>query len=218
MAMRFGQYGDERILVPDAAQLNFTAAFSMSAWINLQVYPGATPRWATIMSKNDFPHMQYDLTNSAVSIAYQYAGVNYHELFDTSNISLNTWYHFVGTVDTSSTVMAIYRNGLLTNSSSGNSQALATTAVGLSIGSLNSSRYFSGFLADCRIYNRALNAQEVSTIYAATGHDGIWNGLVARYVLDEGWDGLASVGTTNSIIDSSIYRNDGSPFSDGAPY
>lgn len=61
----------------------------------------------------------------------------------------------------------------------------------------------TGNMEDMRIYNRILSPQEVSTIYAARGVDGIVSGLLHRYPLDDRAPGATAAGavdvTNNSV-------------------
>ena len=69
----------------------------------------------------------------------------------------------------------------------------------------DATRYFDGKMADVRFYNRILSADEVATIYACRGHDGIVSGLVGRWKLDE-----LAAGAGAAPIDYSGNGNDGS--------
>jgi len=55
--------------------------------------------------------------------------------------------------------------------------------------------YLSAYVEDVRIYNRVLSANEVSTIYACKGVDGIVHGLLHRWLLDEGSEFAVASGT-----------------------
>lgn len=44
--------------------------------------------------------------------------------------------------------------------------------------------YFDGAIDDTRLYARAISDEEVLSIYATRGHDGIWDNLLLRYTLD----------------------------------
>jgi hypothetical protein len=90
---------------------------------------------------------------------------------ETSNSNYNDikstlWVHYVGTYDFSSLIL--YRNGINIASSSANTTP-ETNSNPLSIGNrYTNNRWFTGHIAMCRIYNRALSAQEITQNYNAT--------------------------------------------------
>ena len=90
---------------------------------------------------------------------------------ETSNSNYNDikstlWVHYVGTYDFSSLIL--YRNGINIASSSANTTP-ETNSNPLSIGNrYTNNRWFTGHIAMCRIYNRALSASEVLQNYNAT--------------------------------------------------
>jgi hypothetical protein len=76
------------------------------------------------------------------------------------------WNHWVFTKDVVSGTMAIYHNGVLRHSEMGKTKALwgaASLNFGASVGGM----YYDGLMDDIRIYNYALSATEVATLYAA---------------------------------------------------
>lgn len=112
----------------------------------------------------------------------------------TGNLSTSTLYHIATTNNLSTGAAAIYLNGSLDNSvGSGQTStaASATFTLGTRTGSGN---YANVSLEDVRIYNRVLSAAEISTIYACRGTDGIVNGLLNRWLLNENSQGTAASG------------------------
>jgi hypothetical protein len=82
----------------------------------------------------------------------------------------NTWYHLVGTYDNSlgSNQAKLYINGVVAGNATGSS-ALAVSTTAFSIGTQKtffaSTRSFAGSIDDVRLWNRALSASEVQTLY-----------------------------------------------------
>ena len=215
MAMWFGKNdGSERILVPHQSQLDLTTAMSLCAWINMKTVTTGAGNYAEYISKNDFYFIQYSVNSGGSEIGFQYTG-SYRGINDGIVPTANVWFHLVGTYDSAAAGnnFIIYRDGVLANSARYTDTVL-TTATGLSIASLNSSRYFKGILADCRVYNRALSANEIKTIYASQGHDGIHYGLVGRWILDEGFDTQLAISGSSLATDSSDYKNNGTVYAD----
>jgi len=84
----------------------------------------------------------------------------------TSSITLNEWYHFTSTVNTTATKM--YRNGILVSTTSG-ATIDYTGVTGLTIGSDRAGVVrTAGDMSNIRVYNRALSAEEVLQNYNAT--------------------------------------------------
>jgi hypothetical protein len=215
MAMWFGKYGNERILVPHQAQLNLTTAITLCTWMNIKAIPVTAGTYATLISKNDFYQLHYSANAVSTSFAFQYAGPAWRTLNDSIVPTIDVWYHFAATYDNAAAGnnMILYRNGVSVNSAR-YTDAIATTGTGLSIASLNSSRYLAGILADVRIYNRALSVNEIESVYGSLGHDGIHYGLVARYLLDEGYDGQVAGPVSSTVYDTSDYQNNGTTYND----
>ena len=111
-------------------------------------------------------------------LAYGYSSIGSRNLFFefgsakgryifTNTTNTNQWYHIVITSD-GSTVNA-YLNGSLQGSSSQGGGLIAPDAI-LSIGSMNVSggKYHNGEIDQIRIFNKALSAGEVTTLYNET--------------------------------------------------
>jgi len=77
------------------------------------------------------------------------------------SLSLNTWYHVVGTYDGSA--MKIYVNGELKNSLDQSQQIDSGNNV--LIGGGADTYYLKGVIDDVRIYNEALSADEIKNLY-----------------------------------------------------
>ena len=65
------------------------------------------------------------------------------------------------------------------------------------------SLYFSGKLADARVYGRQLTQNEITTIYSARGQDGIVDGLLGRWPLLDAPIGITPGNAASSYVDSS---------------
>ncbi len=99
---------------------------------------------------------------------------------DGNNITLESdskefdkWYHVTLTVtwNNSNTIAKLYVDGILSNE--GESETITNNNNNhLYIGWMGFlDYYFNGLIDDVRIYNRALTAQEIKTLYAQTVHD-----------------------------------------------
>jgi hypothetical protein len=135
-----------------------------------------------------------------------------------NSVSYNTWQHVVVAYDGSSTAnnAIFYKDGVsqtVTEDSTPAGTIAADAANTLYLGNRAAGdRQFDGRIVDARAYNRILTANEIATIYACRGHDGIVSGLVGRWKCDELSPGTTASGT---LYDSSPSANHGTP--SGAP-
>lgn len=110
------------------------------------------------------------------------AATNYRS--NNGSIVLNTWQHVA--VSSTSTGSVLYINGdpvsSYVASDVGTGSVINDSGNDLWIGNRSDlQRYFDGQMCDVRIYNVALDADAIKTIYASFGHDSVLGGLVARY-------------------------------------
>lgn len=89
-----------------------------------------------------------------------------------------------------------------------NSTAKITIASQLNSGAV--AQGASAIIGDTRIYNRALSADEFKAIFESGGTDGVVNGLVGHWRMNEKPDGTTSAGAS-SVIDISKEGHHGSP-------
>lgn len=132
-------------------------------------------------------HMGTTATNQAWGLKLNATGNDYQLQFggggsnrvQFSYGAANQWIHLVCTYDGANA--SIYADGALVTSS-----AIATQSTGTSeaveIASYLGTQYFSGVIADFRVYSRALSLAEVQTMYAARGVDQIVAGLEGRWL------------------------------------
>ena len=120
----------------------------------------------------------------------------------TTNLSTGQWYHLAGTFDHSTGTAEIYINGSLNNTATDAGVTGVHNGGGdpLRIGRTDSSgvQNTDGVVDDVRIYDTALSAEDVYSLYRATGGTG--TGLVGHWTLDD----------TNTTALDSAGSNDGS--------
>lgn len=201
-SVNFNAVDSDSINAGNGSSLNFTGAFTISAWIKPSVADGNIVRKVGVNTG----YMMFIHTDRSLSLnSNEYAS----DLFsDPGAVTLGSWNYVVGTVDGSG-LANIYVNG--TSVKSGNRQALNTTAGSdLVIGgnSWNSGNFFNGFMDDVRIYNRAITSTEVSDLY--NGKEISSNNLIGHWNLNEGSgtsandsSGNANTGTMANAVYSS---------------
>ncbi len=114
-------------------------------------------------------------------------------LYSSTSLQADLRYHVVCTA--TSSARQIFLNGVLDNSaaSGGTAPAAGTLYVGCQYG--GTLYFLDGAIEDLRVYNRIITAEEVATIYACEGRDGITYGLIHRWPMNEGAAGVVASGT-----------------------
>ncbi len=149
--------------------LSWTSAdsFSMSAWIKTT---GESNRLNNIISKNSFEYMLSARDNTIRFIYWNPVGSNVISL--SRSIANITQWNFV-TVMYDGRDAKLHINGVLEDVNLNisdefiNRSETTKIGTGYNYGS-PSSRFFQGLIDDVRIYNRALTASEIQTLYVQT--------------------------------------------------
>ncbi len=139
----------------------------------------------------------------------------------------NTWYHLVGTWDSSGSAVKLYVNGALDNSGSVSGSSTRVNASPLRIGNSyynNTNQFnFPGLIDDVRIYNRALGATEVAALYrgslgakinASQNTRGPQSGLIGEWSFD-GADATGTLALDRSGNGNSATLTNGATFTRG---
>lgn len=142
----------------NSSVFNFgTGDFTYSAWVNLKNPPGNIN---TILSKDDGGGNGFLIYYFASDLRLRvFAGGTTVDCFNP--LAQSTW-HII-TVTRRSGLVSIYQDGAFCTSST--ASASVNLANNLFIGQVVSANYFSGFIDDVRIYNRALSADEIKRLY-----------------------------------------------------
>lgn len=112
----------------------------------------------------------------------------------TSGVAVGTWTFIAMTADANADTGTVYFNGAL--EVTGIDHTGTTVGTSMSLGTrTGSTDFFTGALDDWRMYDRLLPTDEIETIFALRGNDGIRDGLIHRFTFREGAPGT-SVGTT----------------------
>lgn len=158
-----------KIAVGSTSAFNFsgTSPFTISCWVYLSSYPGATRQ---IISK-----FNLNIAGQWV-LALIYTSPNYFFALNRnaspftpaiSNITISTgnWYHLVGVYD--GTNSTIYTNGVagtpIASGSVGSSSI--QTHIGCILDNGNPTNFFPGYIDDVAIFSRALTSSEILSLY-----------------------------------------------------
>ncbi len=179
--------------------LNITDSITVEAWIYSTQW-GATSALNTIVCKHGWSQGEAGFVlraGAAGQLSFNFGGLDQNGLPTSwiDNISvagtltLNTWHHVAGTFD--GTNSKIYINGTLAGTTPFVGSIVPSPSYPLTIGRLcdpgqAASRYFSGYMDEIRIWNRALSQAEIQ----AQMNDHIdpiaVNGLVSYWRMNNG--------------------------------
>lgn len=185
-----------------------STAMSISAWVKVSAYQS----YGAIVGKGraDAPYGGWQLNTNGDSggskfdFALNISGVWSSSIINGApgqNYATGKWYHVVGTYD--GTTIKVYVNAVVDSSVAvpGTIQyavgdSAANVLLGRNPGFSGANNHFNGIIDDVRIYNRALTAREIQSLYKAgggvlaatpsgTGNSvGINSGLVGYWTFD----------------------------------
>lgn len=115
-------------------------------------------------------------------------------------LTLGTFNHVCFVQDVTNGIRLGYVDGVLqstVNPASFAGGQNANLSLGVTAG--GSGQGWFGAIDDVRVYDRVLSAEEIQTIYACRGTDGIFDSLSLWYQLNEGSEGAAVTGPLQSI-------------------
>jgi hypothetical protein len=125
------------------------------------------------------------------------------EVTASAVLSSGTLYHmaFTWIADGARTSNEIFLNGV--SQASGSNASDSPPTGQFNVGRV-STDYANVDVEDVRMYGRVLTADEIMTIYACQGNDGMYTDLYYRWLLNEGAEG-ATASTFEDYIDDPIY-------------
>jgi hypothetical protein len=145
-------------------QLNITGDITVECWFRVT---NTRSDWVRVFGKGDSTNRTVGLWyNQPLSrFLYQRYGTSNMGIVYNATVSLNTWYHIVGT--SSSNNHTLYLNNVVRGTSTtGTTFASSTDPYKVGYGSIHT--YHIGNVSNCRIYNRALTASEIQQNFNAT--------------------------------------------------
>lgn len=171
---------------------------TVMAWIRLDSY-GAGGFGRLIGKENDGGTAGWGIfvegVNARIEFLHGFSSVNGGWGSPTDSIELNTWYH-VAIVWSKTGTPAIYIDGssvAITTVSTPSGTADNDAAHRMYIGNRgNGDRSFDGLMADLRVYDAAMTAGEIQTIFSSRGADDIVRSLTRRWSMSPHVPGLAA--------------------------
>ena len=175
--------GNDYVSIPDSPSLR-VQSFTLAAWIYMTERPYQHgSRHSAIINKLYFQisginnrgyKLQFESPTSTDDNLVVSIGDGTDQKFlvkhnSINDLSLNQWHLVVGTWD--GTVASIYIDGQLKNSETTGTYTIAHDSTALALGTEVTSGvkdvWFNGIIDEAMIYNKALNAQEISALYNA---------------------------------------------------
>jgi hypothetical protein len=184
-------FNNNHVDAGNPASLKITGSLTMTAWINATSInindsdDSIIGKWddaAGGCTTNNCSYMlkgSQDCTgvspNDNLVLSLSSNGNNLFQRCSNTVLATNTWYFVAGTYDSVGGTMHVYINGVLDDGTLLGSvpasikNSTATVRVG---NTTLVNQNFHGQIDDARIYNRALSASEIATLYMASGGTG----------------------------------------------
>jgi len=184
---------DDYIEIQDSTSLHISNTITVAAWVKYDAIENDPDTNAVVTKRSGESGFSLHIVSD--HLRFNVGSTYFNHVEGATVLQPGEWYHLVGTYD--GTTQKVYVNGSLDGSKSYSDQLSSNTAplfVGLYISGETGEKYgyFPGVIDEIRVYNRALNADEIKELYQR---------LAAHWKFDEG------SGTTAS--DSSGNGNDG---------
>jgi hypothetical protein len=181
-AIDFNQNSDagDYVSVTDAPSLNVsgTKAFTIAAWVNPSPGVAISSQGAILAKGYGGGGEEYcmDVSSSKFRVFFRNAaGTSSEAVSATTTISAGTWYHIVGTYNSSPSHEVIYVDGVSNTTATGTLTTVLSNNYVLSIGNRTASSTsgftlpFKGIIDEVHIYNRTLTPSDVLQLYTNNG-------------------------------------------------
>ncbi len=197
------------------ANLNITGSITLSAWINLSSINAGDIDDVVINKGLTSPDQAYQLKgsqdctgvsgNDNLVMLISPDGSNLAERCSNTVLQINRWYFIAGVYNASAQTMDVYVNGVIDDGSwdyAGPPAPPAPSSIhnsshNLEVGQVEGGgSQFHGLIDDVRVYNRALSAAEISSLYnAGYAGDVLFNSdsRVLQYCDGHNWVGMGPV-------------------------
>ncbi|MGW0575453.1 LamG-like jellyroll fold domain-containing protein [Streptomyces sp. NPDC002920] len=183
------------LIATNSPVLDTTASYTVSAWVNL----ADTSAFRTFVAQGGTNrasfYLQYNKTANAFRFHAASSDVTSPSSFADAQASatapLNTWTHLVGVFDASNGAMKLYVNGAQDGSATNTSPWTGTgplTVGGTRTAGGTTSDVVNGEVGDVQVYQRALSATEITSLYGkgrTGGTVGSSDAQTTKYTYDQ---------------------------------
>ena len=193
-SLRFDGSND-RVSVASNSALDFSGNFTISAWIKLKDYTANTTQAIVHRQNGGIRYYMAWRGNSSdiIQVAINGDGGSNYDINSATNaITDNDWHHIVATIDRGVNNHKIYVDGVQSGSTAtGGTTGPINPDAPLMIGSNGdaSGSFFDGEIRDVRLYNRAMEADEVK---------GLYNGEATPYIYANGGEAVLALNDFSS--------------------
>jgi len=143
-------------------------ASSIMVWVNLAVLPSKTGRIFYVAGESESGNdLDLQIEQDNVLRFFTASGGNLQYAPPAVSL-LNQWHMIVATLDTASHNRSLYWDGKLVAHDAGGGKAGKTSPFSIGASTVFSGRWFKGGIEEVALWNRSLQASEVSSIYAAS--------------------------------------------------
>lgn len=145
-----------------------TTTASIMAWVNLAELPSKTGHLFYVAGESESGNdldLQFETDNV---LKFFTMGSGHLDYAPPPATLVNQWHMIVATLDTQSKTRAIYWDGKSVATDQGGGEAGKKNAFTIGYSTVFSGRFFDGGIEEVALWNRALKANEVATIYAAS--------------------------------------------------
>lgn len=156
------------VVVPDSSSLRLTNQVTIETWINLRTVATDFAIASKISSGTGLNGYELGIGGNNTLFAQFNSPGGFWPQFAISYASpivTGVWYHVAWTYDQSA--MKLYLNGLPVATNIIGAHAISTSSSDFRISGADNHVYFNGLIDELAVYNRALSAGEIATIYAA---------------------------------------------------
>ncbi|MCK4751820.1 MAG: hypothetical protein KAS75_00130, partial [Planctomycetes bacterium] len=157
---------DDYVSVPDSLELNITGDITISAWVNFTA-GGSEQAIVTKTVSNGAINNPFDFRTSSAAeptLRFVRADASGAEIvFSTEPIPIQSWHHVAIRIENN--VADFYVDGDITGKTGGLTKPATGNSNPLLIGKRDDGWPFNGKIDDVRIYNYALSAEEILSLY-----------------------------------------------------
>ncbi|MFD9393174.1 LamG-like jellyroll fold domain-containing protein [Streptomyces sp. NPDC060000] len=187
--------GTGDVVATNGPVLDTTASYTVSAWVNL----ADASTFRTFVAQGGTNRSSFYLQYSKTDNAFRFHAANadvaspsaYYDATASTAAPLNTWTHLVGVFDASNGAMKLYVNGAQAGSATDTSPWTGTGP--LSVGGARTaggttSDVVNGEVTDVQVYQRALAATDVNSLYGkgrSGGTVGSSDAQTTKYTYDQ---------------------------------
>ncbi len=184
-------FSSDRVTFPHTADLDLIGGnFTVSFWVKMNALGGGT--WKRLIYKNTGSNsFQVDQGSHSGRNSFWFnvkSNGRDHRTQSNTSVQTGQWYHVVATWKNGNKSTDLYVNGVLDERSPTNNAGSAGSSQNLFIGVRadgNSNTLLNGKMDDVKIYNVALSASKIATLFS-TGPSEAPDGVCGNNVVDPG--------------------------------